>query len=262
MRILVVEDSVKMAALLRKGLEREGYAVDVAGSGQDAVWMAEENECDVIVLDIILESGESPLDGVAVCRKIRTADCRTPVLMVTARDTVEDRVRGLDIGADDYLAKPFSLPELLARVRALIRRGAVERPVMLRVGDLSLNQGRHEVERGGLPGSRASHWANTSSWSPGSKAGLEEQWNASVAITSCGARRQRAIQRSDAPRRLAGCPVAAPAGGADLGVGDLVVKQGVQLGGLGAGVAEAAADGFDGDAGVETGRERCSGRAA
>jgi two-component system OmpR family response regulator len=148
-RILVVEDSVKMAALLRKGLEREGYAVDVAGSGQDAVWMADENEYDVIVLDIILESGESPLDGFAVCRKIRAAGCRTPVLMVTARDAVEDRVRGLDIGADDYLAKPFSLPELLARVRALIRRGPVERPVMVRVGDLSLNPARHEVERGG-----------------------------------------------------------------------------------------------------------------
>jgi two-component system OmpR family response regulator len=148
-RILVVEDSVKMAALLRKGLEREGYAVDVAGSGQDAVWMVDENEYDVIVMDIILESGESPLDGFAVCRKIRAAGCRTPVLMVTARDAVEDRVRGLDLGADDYLAKPFSLPELLARVRALIRRGPVERPVMVRVGDLSLNPARHEVERGG-----------------------------------------------------------------------------------------------------------------
>jgi two-component system OmpR family response regulator len=148
-RILVVEDSAKMAALLSKGLEREGYAVDVAGSGQDAVWMAAENEYDVIMLDIILEGGESLLDGFTVCRQIRTADCRTPVLMVTARESVTDRVRGLDIGADDYLVKPFSLPELLARVRALIRRGPVERPVMLRVGDLSLDPGRHEVDRGG-----------------------------------------------------------------------------------------------------------------
>jgi two-component system OmpR family response regulator len=138
-----------MAALLSKGLEREGYAVDVAGSGQDAVWMAAENEYDVIMLDIILEGGESPLDGFSVCQQIRTADCRTPVLMVTARESVTDRVRGLDIGADDYLVKPFSLPELLARVRALIRRGPVERPVMLRVGDLSLDPGRHEVDRGG-----------------------------------------------------------------------------------------------------------------
>lgn len=149
MRILVVEDSAKMAALLRKGLEREGYAVDVAGSGRDAVWLANENEYDVIVLDIILDGGDSPLGGFAVCGNIRAADCRTPVLMVTARDAVEDRVRGLDLGADDYLAKPFSLPELLARVRALIRRGAVERPALLRVGDLSLSPGRHEVERDG-----------------------------------------------------------------------------------------------------------------
>jgi two-component system OmpR family response regulator len=147
-RILVVEDSAKMAALLRKGLEREGYAVDMAGSGQDAVWMAAENDYDVIVLDVILESREPPLDGFAVCREIRTGDCRTPVLMVTARDAVEDRVRGLDIGADDYLTKPFSLLELLARVRALARRGAVERPALLRVGDLSLNPGQHEVQRG------------------------------------------------------------------------------------------------------------------
>jgi two-component system OmpR family response regulator len=111
--------------------------------------MAAENEYDVIMLDIILEGGESPLDGFAVCRQIRTADCRTPVLMVTARESVTDRVRGLDIGADDYLAKPFSFPELLARVRALIRRGAVERPAVLTVGDLSLNPARHQVTRGG-----------------------------------------------------------------------------------------------------------------
>jgi two-component system, OmpR family, response regulator len=148
-RILVVEDSVKMAGLLRKGLEREGYAVDVAESGQDAIWMAEENEFDAIVLDVILGTGESVLDGFAVCHQIRQAGCQAPVLMVTARDAVEDRVRGLDTGADDYLAKPFSLAELLARVRALIRRGTVERPAVLAVGDLSLNPARHEVARGG-----------------------------------------------------------------------------------------------------------------
>jgi two-component system, OmpR family, response regulator len=148
-RILVVEDSVKMAGLLKKGLEREGYAVDLAGTGEDAIWLAAENGYDAIVLDVILGVGESLLDGFAVCQKIRAADCQTPVLMVTARDAVQDRVRGLDTGADDYLTKPFSLPELLARVRALIRRGAVDRPAVLRVGDLSLNPGRHEVERGG-----------------------------------------------------------------------------------------------------------------
>ena len=149
MRVLVVEDSVKMAGLLRKGLEREGYAVDVAESGQDAIWMTKENAYDAIVLDVILETGEAALDGFGVCRQIRGPGCQAPVLMVTARDAVEDRVRGLDAGADDYLAKPFSFPELLARVRALIRRGAVERPAVLTVGDLSLNPARHQVTRGG-----------------------------------------------------------------------------------------------------------------
>jgi two-component system, OmpR family, response regulator len=148
-RILVVEDSAKMAGLLKKGLEREGYAVDVAGSGENAIWMAAEHEYDAMVLDVILDSGGSLLDGFAVCQTIRAAGCRAPVLMVTARDAVSDRVRGLDTGADDYLTKPFSLPELLARVRALIRRGMVDRPAVLRVGDLSLDPARHEVERGG-----------------------------------------------------------------------------------------------------------------
>ncbi|MEP7022756.1 MAG: response regulator transcription factor [Actinomycetota bacterium] len=147
---MVVEDSVKMAALLRKGLEREGYAVDVTDSGLDAIWLAAENEYDVIMLDVILESGGSSPDGFTVCQKIRAAGCRAPVLMVTARDTAEDRVYGLDIGADDYLTKPFWLPELLARVRALIRRGPVDQAAVLRVGDLSLNPARHEVDRGGV----------------------------------------------------------------------------------------------------------------
>ena len=149
MRVLVVEDSVKMAALLRKGLERAGFAVDVAESGQDAIWITAEHDYDAIMLDVILEGGGPVLDGFGVCRQLRDAGCRAPVLMVTARDAVEDRVRGLDTGADDYLTKPFSLPELLARVRALIRRGPGERPAVLTVGDLSLNPARHEVTRGG-----------------------------------------------------------------------------------------------------------------
>jgi two-component system, OmpR family, response regulator len=148
-RILVVEDSAKMAGLLKKGLEREGYAVDVASSGEDAIWLAAEHDYDAMVLDVILDSGQSLLDGFAVCRQIRATGCQAPVLMVTARDAVSDRVHGLDCGADDYLTKPFSLPELLARVRALIRRGAAGRPAVLRVGDLSLNPARHEVTRGG-----------------------------------------------------------------------------------------------------------------
>jgi two-component system OmpR family response regulator len=151
MRVLVVEDSVKMATLLRKGLEREGYAVDVACSGQEAIWMASEHDYDAIVLDVILDAGDAGPDGFGVCRHIRAAGCQTPVLIVTARDAVEDRVHGLDTGADDYLPKPFSLQELLARVRALIRRGAGgrPRPAVLAVGDLTLNPARHEVARGG-----------------------------------------------------------------------------------------------------------------
>jgi two-component system, OmpR family, response regulator len=151
MRVLVVEDSIKMATLLRKGLERDGYAVDLARSGRDAIWMASENDYDAIVLDVILVAADSGPDGFEVCREIRTAGCQAPVLMVTARDAVEDRVRGLDTGADDYLPKPFSLQELLARVRALIRRGAGvrPRPAVLAVGDLTLNPARHEVARSG-----------------------------------------------------------------------------------------------------------------
>src|SRR5262247_2026963 len=121
MRVLVVEDSAKMAGLLRKGLERDGHAVDVTGSGDDATWMAVENDYDVIVLDVILDADRPSIDGFDVCRRARQAGCWTPVLMVTARDAVSDWVRGLDIGADDYLSKPFSLDEFLARVRALIR---------------------------------------------------------------------------------------------------------------------------------------------
>lgn len=138
-----------MARLLKKGLERQGYAVDVVGSGHDAVWMAAENDYDAIVLDVILDAGAEPIDGFEVCRRLRRAGCWAPVLMVTARDAVQDRVHGLDVGADDYLTKPFSLDELLARLRALIRRHAAQRPAVLRVGDLSLDPARHEVSRGG-----------------------------------------------------------------------------------------------------------------
>jgi len=148
MRILIVEDSEKMARLLKKGLERQGYAVDVVDSGQDAVWMATENDYDAIVLDVILETGTEPIDGFEVCRCLRRASRWAPVLMVTARDAVEDRIRGLDTGADDYLTKPFSLNELLARLRAVTRRPAGERPTVLTVGDLSLDPAQHVVRRG------------------------------------------------------------------------------------------------------------------
>ena len=147
MRILVVEDSAKMAGLLKLGLEREGYAVDVTASAVDAVWLACEHGYDVVVLDVILDDAGQQADGFEVCRRLRQAGCWVPVLMVTARDAVPDRVHGLDAGADDYLPKPFHLPEFLARVRALIRRGAVARPAVLTVGDLSLDPARHEVRR-------------------------------------------------------------------------------------------------------------------
>jgi len=147
MRILVVEDSAKMAGLLKLGLEREGYAVDVTASAVDAVWLACEHGYDVVVLDVILDAAGQQADGFEVCRRLRQAGCWVPVLMVTARDAVRDRVHGLDAGADDYLPKPFHLPEFLARVRALIRRGAVARPAVLTVGDLSLDPARHEVRR-------------------------------------------------------------------------------------------------------------------
>lgn len=147
MRILVVEDSAKMAGLLKLGLEREGYAVDVTASAVDAVWLACEHGYDLVVLDVILDAAGQQADGFEVCRRLRQAGCWVPVLMVTARDAVPDRVSGLDAGADDYLPKPFHLPEFLARVRALIRRGAVARPAVLTVGDLSLDPARHEVRR-------------------------------------------------------------------------------------------------------------------
>src|SRR5215471_2731960 len=149
MRVLIVEDYAKMARLLKKGLDLQGYAVDVVSSGQDAVWMATENDYDAVVLDVILDAWGPAIDGFEVCRRLRTAGRWAPVLMVTARDAVADRVHGLDAGADDYLTKPFSLDELLARLRALIRRRATARPAVLSVGDLSLDPARHEVVRGG-----------------------------------------------------------------------------------------------------------------
>ena len=138
MRILVVEDSEKMLDLIRRGLEEEGFAVDVAREGDEAVWFAQEHPYDAVVLDVTL-GGPASVDGFEVCRRLRDAERWSPVLMLTARDAVEDRVHGLDVGADDYLTKPFSFDELVARLRALIRRGAEPRPAVLRVGELSLD---------------------------------------------------------------------------------------------------------------------------
>jgi two-component system OmpR family response regulator len=144
-RVLVVEDHPRMAALLARGLEEEGYAVDVVGSGEDGLWMAAETEYDAIVLDLILPG----IDGFETCRRIRERGRWAPILLLTARDAVDDRVRGLDAGADDYLTKPFSFAEVLARIRALVRRGATERPAVLVIGDLTLDPAAHTVRRGG-----------------------------------------------------------------------------------------------------------------
>jgi two-component system, OmpR family, response regulator len=143
-RILVVEDELKMAGLLRRGLAEEGHAVDVARVGDDALWMARAIEYEAIVLDLMLPG----LDGIEVCRRLRESGVWAPVLMLTARDGVDDRVAGLDAGADDYLPKPFSFAELLARLRALVRRGAAERPAVLEVDDLRLDPATRQAWRG------------------------------------------------------------------------------------------------------------------
>ena len=145
MRVLVAEDQLKMASLIRRGLVEEGYAVDVVPDGQEAVIRAAATEYDVIVLDVMLPK----VDGFEVCRRVRASGVWSPVLMLTARDAVEDRVEGLDAGADDYLIKPFSFAELLARLRALSRRGPVERPALVEVGTLRLDPGTRRVWRSG-----------------------------------------------------------------------------------------------------------------
>jgi len=144
MRVLVVEDEPRMATLLQRGLREEGYAVDVAHDGTDGLWLATENDYDAIVLDVLLPG----VDGFEVCRRLRASDRWAPVVLLTARDGVDDRVHGLDAGADDYLTKPFSFAELAARVRALVRRGSGARPAVLEVGDLVMDPATHRVSRG------------------------------------------------------------------------------------------------------------------
>jgi two-component system OmpR family response regulator len=144
MRILIVEDQVKMAGLVKRGLQKEGMATDVATDGEEALWRAQATEYDAIILDLMLPG----IDGFQVCSRLRDEGVWAPILMLTARDAVRDRVAGLDGGADDYLTKPFSYSELLARLRALVRRGPVERPAELRVGDLRLDPARRQVWRG------------------------------------------------------------------------------------------------------------------
>lgn len=145
MKILIVEDEKKVTSFIKKGLKSEGYAVDDAPDGETGLFLAQEGEYDLIVLDLMLPK----LDGLTICRKLRSAGKRMPIIMLTAKDTVDDRVGGLDAGADDYLTKPFSFAELLARIRALTRRHHGDESLRLTVGDLTLDPASHEVARGG-----------------------------------------------------------------------------------------------------------------
>jgi two-component system copper resistance phosphate regulon response regulator CusR len=146
-RILLVEDEARVAGFIAKGLREQAYAVDIAGDGEQALYQAAVNQYDIVILDVML-----PLkDGHTVCRELRASGFRTPILMLTARGAVDDRVEGLDSGADDYLAKPFDFKELLARLRALLRRSAALRPQVLRVADLTLNTASHAAARAGKP---------------------------------------------------------------------------------------------------------------
>jgi DNA-binding response OmpR family regulator len=147
MRILVVDDDRRLCAVIKRGLLEEAYAVDLAYDGEEGQYLAEVNPYDLIILDIMLPSK----DGIQVCQELRAKKINTPILMLTAKDTVDDRVRGLDTGADDYLVKPFAFNELLARVRALLRREGMSKSAELRVGDLTLNTLTRQVWRGQRP---------------------------------------------------------------------------------------------------------------
>ena len=147
MRILLVEDEARVAGFIAKGLREQTYAVDVARNGEEALYQASVNDYDLVVLDVLL-----PIkDGHAVCRELRSSGFRAPILMLTARDAIDDRVAGLDSGADDYLTKPFDFKELLARLRALARRSVALRPAVIRVADLSLDTASHQAQRAGKP---------------------------------------------------------------------------------------------------------------
>ena len=144
MRLLLVEDDARIARFVTKGLEEQSYAVDVVGNGNDAVYQVDINDYDVVILDVMIPG----LDGFATCRAMRAAGKRMPILMLTARDGVDDRIVGLDSGADDYLTKPFEFGELLARLRALLRRPSELRPSEIIIGDLLIDTGSQSVKRG------------------------------------------------------------------------------------------------------------------
>jgi DNA-binding response OmpR family regulator len=144
MQILVVEDEEKIANFLRRGLLEESYAVDVAGDGEDALYKFEINEYDLVILDLLIPK----VDGINVCRKIREVNTSTPILILTAKDATEDKIKGLDAGADDYMTKPFSFSELSARVRALLRRGKKSDPAVLKIDNLALDPATKTATRG------------------------------------------------------------------------------------------------------------------
>lgn len=146
MRILVIEDEKKLASFIRKGLREKQYAVDLAGTGDEGLFMAETNPYDLIVLDVMLPGK----DGLFICRELRKKNITTPIIMLTARDAIEDKVSGLDAGADDYLTKPFAFSEFLARVRALTRRERDTKRTVLECADVRLDQVTHTVTRGGI----------------------------------------------------------------------------------------------------------------
>lgn len=147
MRILLVEDEKSLAAIIKKGLEENGYSVDMAHDGEEGLYMAENYSADVIVLDIMLPI----MDGFKVLEKMREGGIKTPVLMLTAKDSISDKITGLDTGADDYLTKPFDFSELLARIRALIRRASEVKESVITVADLEIDTASHTVKRGGKP---------------------------------------------------------------------------------------------------------------
>src|SRR5450432_1973652 len=146
-RVLLVEDESRVAGFIARGLREQTYAVDIASDGEHALYQASVNEYDIVILDVLLPVK----DGYEVCRELRAAGFRAPILMLTARDSVDDRVAGLDAGADDYLVKPFDFKELLARLRALLRRSGIPRPEVMQAADLSLNAASHAVTRAGRP---------------------------------------------------------------------------------------------------------------
>ncbi len=147
MRIILVEDEKQLANIIKKGLEEHGYSVDVAYDGEEGLYMAENYEADVIVLDIMLPQ----VDGISLLANIRKTGIKTPVLLLTAKDTISDKIKGLDSGADDYLTKPFDFGELLARIRALLRRKSDAKEVVIKIADLEINTASHEIKRGNKP---------------------------------------------------------------------------------------------------------------